>query len=351
MTRINTQPVLEPVTLGPYRLPNRMVMAPLTRARADKGHVPNELMAAYYAQRAGAGLIVSEATSVSGRGHGGPNTPGILNAAQAEGWRRVTAAVHERGGRMFLQLWHMGRQSPASLQPDGGPPVAPSAIPAEEGGVVPRALTTAEVYETIEEHRHGARLALEAGFDGVEIHGANGYLPDQFLHDGSNRREDEFGGSIPNRARFLIEITKAAIGVWGADRVGVRLSPAGTYGGMSDSSPWETYSYALAEVSRLGVAYIHLVEPREGETELTAARLRPLVAGPKLISAGGYTRELANEAVAAGHADLIAFGRWFISNPDLPRRFELGAALNPYDRSTFYAGGERGYVDYPALAV
>jgi len=307
-------------------------MAPMTRMRADRGNVPNELMAEYYAQRAGAGLIVSEATSVAPNGHGGENTPGIYTQEQADGWRAITDVVHAEGGRIFLQLWHVGRQFAVSP-------------------VTTQNLTVEGIRQVIAEYREGARLALEAGFDGVEIHGANGYLPDQFLEDGTNLRTDEYGGPVENRARFLLEVTQAAIDIWGADRVGVRLSPGGTFGEMSDSAPWETFSYAVGGLNALGVAYVHLVEPR-GRIDLSAARFRSLVTGDtKLITAGGYTRDSANRVISGGHADLVAFGRLFISNPDLPKRFELEAELNPYDRSTFYGGNARGYVDYPALAL
>jgi N-ethylmaleimide reductase len=337
------QPILEPVRLGSLTLPNRLVMAPLTRNRSAAGYIPWDLNALYYAQRASAGLIVSEATAVNPFGHGGTNTPGLYTAEQVEGWKLVTSAVHERGGRIFAQLWHTGRQAPAETIPAGAERQTTSSL--SQGGI----------QELIAAYGRATRNALAAGFDGVEIHGANGYLPDQFLQDGTNGRTDSFGGSVENRARFLQEITLAAIAEAGAARVGIRLSPGGTFGGMSDSNPWETFSYAVAQLDRLAPSYIHLVEPRNdlGEpTELATTRFRPLITRPtQLIVAGGYDRESANAAVAQGKADLVAFGRWFISNPDLPSRFAEEANLNPYDRTTFYGGGAKGYVDYPTLSV
>lgn len=358
--------LFSPVKLGPYELPNRIVMAPLTRNRAGKGNVPGPINATYYAQRASAGLIISEASQVSPQGVGYPNTPGIYSPEQVEGWRRVTDAVHAGGGRIFLQLWHVGRNSHPSLQPGGALPVAPSAIAPTEGTastyegpkpyVTPRALETEEIPGIIEQYRQGAENALAAGFDGVEIHSANGYLLDQFLHDGSNQRTDQYGGSIENRARLLLEVTEAVVGVWGADRVGVRLSPGGTFGSMYDSDPVALFDYVTIALNRFGLAYLHLVEPRisgnttveEDTPELGSHHFRPIFKGT-LIAAGGYDREKGNAVLAAGDADLVAYGRLFISNPDLPKRFALNAPLNEYDRSTFYGGDERGYTDYPSL--
>jgi N-ethylmaleimide reductase len=355
--------LLSPVKLGRYELPNRLVMAPLTRNRAGAGNVPHQLNATYYAQRASAGLIVTEATQISPQGVGYPATPGIHSPEQVEGWKLVTKAVHDRGGCIFLQLWHVGRISHPSLQPNGELPVAPSAIAPEgtastyEGEkpfVTPRALETEEIPGIVEDYRQAAKNALEAGFDGIEIHGANGYLIDQFLRDGSNQRTDRYGGSIENRARFLFEIVEAVTGVWGGDRVGIRLSPSGTFNSMSDSDPQALFSYVVSQLDRYNLAYIHIVEPRidngapEGQN-LTTGFFRSVYNGT-LISAGGHDQESGEAAIANGEADLIAYGRWYISNPDLPERFAANAELNPYDRSTFYGGDEKGYTDYPMMA-
>jgi N-ethylmaleimide reductase len=355
--------MLSPVRLGAYELPNRIVMAPLTRNRAGAGNVPGPLNATYYEQRASAGLIVTEATQISPQGVGYPSTPGIHSPEQMEGWRLVTDAVHARGGHIFLQLWHVGRISHPSLQPEGALPVAPSAI-APEGTastysgpqpfVTPRALAIEEIPGIIEDYRKAAENALKAGFDGVEIHSANGYLLDQFLQDGTNHRTDEYGGSMENRARLLMQVTAAVTSVWGGDRVGIRLSPSGVFNSMSDSNPKALFTYVVNELNRFDLAYLHLVEPRANETaspeqqELTCGYFRPVYRGT-LISAGGHDRESGDQAIASGDADLIAFGRLYISNPDLVERFAQNAPLNPYDRSTFYGGDERGYVDYPFL--
>jgi N-ethylmaleimide reductase len=357
-----------PAQVGPYRLSHRVVMAPLTRMRSDPGDVPSDLMVEYYAQRASeGGLIVSEATPVSIRGNGYAGAPGIYSDTQIAGWRSVTDAVHAKGSRIFQQLWHVGRQSHVDLQPNGEAPVAPSAIPAEgyaytkRGEVpfsMPRALELHEMPGIIEAFGAGAERAFRAGFDGVEIHGANGYLPDQFLQDGTNKRTDEYGGSVENRARFLLEVTQAAISAWGADRVGVRISPSGTYGSMSDSNPPATFGYVATQLDRLGIAYLHVVEPRikgteeisHGEAPVAAQHLRPKFSRT-LIAAGGFAPRSAEAIVAAGDADLVAFGRHFISNPDLPERLRRSLPLNRYDRSTFYGGDARGYIDYPAADV
>lgn len=358
--------LFSPVKLGRYELPNRIVMAPLTRNRAGVGNVPTPVNAEYYAQRASAGLIITEASQVSPQGMGNPQTPGIYSKEQVEGWRLVTDAVHERGGRIFLQLWHVGRISHPSLQPDGALPVAPSAI-APEGNaatyegeqpfVTPRALETEEIPGIIEQYRQGAQNALAAGFDGVEIHSANGYLLDQFLHNGSNQRTDQYGGSIENRARLLMEVTEAVTSVCGADRVGVRLSPSSTFNSMYDSNPEALFSYVANALDRFGLAYLHIVEPRvDGNVMLgrvlgfPASYFRPIFHGT-IITAGGYDRDSGNAVLAAGDADLVAYGRLFIANPDLPKRFALNAPLNTPDRLTFYGGDERGYTDYPALEL
>jgi N-ethylmaleimide reductase len=356
-----------PTQVGPYKLSHRVVMAPLTRMRSDPGDIPSDLMIEYYTQRTSrGGLIISEATPVSTRGNGYAGAPGIYSDTQIAGWQRVTNAVHAKGGHIFQQLWHVGRQSHVDLQPNGDPPVAPSAIAAEgyayskRGEVpfsMPRALELHEIPGIIEEFRSGAERALRAGFDGIEIHGANGYLPDQFLQDGTNKRTDEYGGPIENRARFLLEVTQAAISVWGADRVGVRIAPSGTYGSMSDSDPAATFGYVTTQLDRLGIAYLHVVEPRikgteeisHGRPPIAAQHLRPKFSRT-LIAAGGFTPASAEAVVTFGDADLVAFGRHFISNPDLPARLRHGLPLARYDRSTFYGGDARGYTDYATAA-
>jgi N-ethylmaleimide reductase len=346
--------VLTPLHIGPYDLPNRLIMSPMTRNRADVGNVPTAINAVYYAQRASAGLIITEATQVSPQGVGYPHTPGIHSAAQVEGWKQVTQAVHANGGRIFLQLWHVGRISHPSLQPDGALPVAPSAIQPEgqawttEGMkpyVTPRALELGEIPEVIEQYRAGAANAQAAGFDGVEIHAANGYLIDQFLRDKTNRRTDEYGGSIPNRTRLLIEIAEALIGIWGPERVGVRLSPLNPFNDIADSTPAETFGYVIDQLDRLRLAFLDIVE--DGAA-LDARHFRPSW-NQVLIANRGYDQERANALLSAGGADAVAFGIPFLANPDLPERFRRGAALNPPDRKTFYGGGEAGYTDYPFL--
>jgi N-ethylmaleimide reductase len=359
-----------PLPMGDVTLPNRIVMAPLTRMRSKQpGNVPWELNATYYAQRASAGLIISEATQISQQGQGYPGTPGIYSAEQVAGWRQVTDAVHGQGGRMFLQLWHVGRISHPSLQPGGGQPVAPSAIAAKNSGtytaewkptpiLTPRALETDEIPGIVADFKQGALHAKEAGFDGVEVHGANGYLLDQFLQDGSNQRSDAYGGSIENRARLLLEVVDAVIGVWGKGRVGVRLSPYGTFNDMQDSNPEALFTYVLQQLSQRNIAYVHLIEPRATtaggsdavmkDAPSTSALFREVFKGA-FISAGGYTPESAAEAVVSGQVDAVAFGRLFIANPDLPARIQRGAELNQYNRATFYGGAEKGYTDYPTL--
>jgi N-ethylmaleimide reductase len=366
---MKTPDLFTPLELGAITLPNRILMSPLTRMRAAMpGNVPRELNAEYYRQRSSAGLIISEATPVSPRGHGYFNTPGIHTAAQVEGWKLVTHAVHEAGGRMFLQLWHVGRQSHNDLQPNGELPVAPSAV-ASDGqspvapGVmrnhsVPRALDTNEIPIIVEEFRHGAELAMLAGFDGVEIHGANGYLLEQFLSDQANIRTDNYGGSLDNRARLMLEVTAAVTSVWGGGRVGIRLSPANTYGGIAHRDRFATYAHVIRELNPFKLAYIHLVEPRiagssdlaQFDEALDSHHFKPLITGDtRLISAGGHTFGTGTDTVRSGKADAIAWGRQFIANPDLVERFARGAALNRYDRDSFYGGTEKGYTDYPFL--
>ncbi|TDG03164.1 alkene reductase [Paraburkholderia guartelaensis] len=354
-----------PLQVGRYKLAHRVVMPPLTRMRAGAGNVPNPLAPEYYGQRATeGGLIIAEATQVSPYGQGYPATPGIHSEEQVAGWRKVTDAVHAKGGIIFLQLWHTGRSSHSSFQPNGELPVAPSAIAITGQTALtpewkpvpyetPRALELDEIPGIIEAYRKGARDAMAAGFDGVEIHGANGYLLQQFLDDSSNKRTDIYGGSVENRARLLIEVTQALIEIWGADRVGVRLSPFGTYNDVGDSDPVGLYGYVLTRLSELGIAYVSLIEARtsagmEIDTPQEIRQLRPFWPGT-LILAGGFTAESADKAIQTGLADAVAFGRQFIANPDLPARLRLGAPLNRYDRATFYGGGAAGYVDYAAL--
>ncbi|HUZ31792.1 MAG TPA: alkene reductase [Xanthobacteraceae bacterium] len=348
--------------LGPLHLPNRLVMAPMTRNRAGPGDVPGQISATYYVQRASAGLIVTEGTQVSAQGQGYARTPGIYSDAQVAGWKTITDAVHSAGGRIFLQLWHVGRISHPSVQPGGGIPVAPSAL--KPGGqvmtaqgmqdfVTPRALTTAEVAGVVEEFRRGAANAKRAGFDGVELHGANGYLIDQFLRDKANQRTDRYGGGALNRARFLIEVTEAIVGEWGGERVGVRLAPTNPFNDITDSNPAATFTVAVNELSRFGLGYLHIVEPLP--TDPIAAGEKPDIEFFRRIWRGalmgnkGYDLARANAALHAGTVDLVSFAALFLANPDLPERFRRGAALNAPDRPTFYAGGEKGYIDYPAI--
>jgi N-ethylmaleimide reductase len=351
------------LSIGNLELPNRIVMAPLTRNRAGKGNVPHALNVEYYVQRASAGLIITEATQVSPQGVGYPLTPGIHSAEQIAGWKQVTDAVHEQGGRIFLQLWHVGRISHPSLQPNDELPVAPSAIAPTAGValtyegpkpfVTPRALETDEIPGVVEQFRQGAKNALEAGFDGVEIHGANGYLPDQFLRDGTNKRTDEYGGSIENRARFLLEVTEAVVSVWGGNRVAIRLSPSGTFNDMSDSDAQATFGYVVEALNRFDLAYLHLVEGGEGDlrhggTPVPTSYFRAIYKGNLLVN-GNYDREKGDAVIASGDADFVSFGVKFLANPDLPERLKLNAELNQPDFATFYGGNAKGYTDYPAL--
>jgi N-ethylmaleimide reductase len=355
--------LFSPFRLGPLTLPNRVVMAPMTRNRAGPGNVPGPLAAAYYAQRSSAGLIVSEATQVSPQGVGYPGTPGIHSAEQVAGWQRVTEAVHGAGGRIYLQLWHVGRISHPSLQPDGALPVAPSAIaPAgqamtREGMkpfVTPRTLETAEIPGIVEDYRRGARNARQAGFDGVELHGANGYLVDQFLRDRTNKRTDRYGGSAQNRARFLVEVTEAIVGEWGAERVGVRLSPTTPFNDMADSDPAATFAVAVGELDRFGLAYLHVVEPIATDPapagEMPDIRFFRKLWRGVLIGNKGYDLERAKAALRDGLADLVSFAVLFLANPDLPERLRRGGPFNPPDRKSFYGGDAHGYIDYPPLA-
>lgn len=346
--------LLDPIRIGELELPNRVIMSPLTRRHAGEGRVPNDLMAEYYTQRAGAGMILTEATSISPMGVGYPDTPGIWTGEQVAGWKKVTDSVHRAGGCIFLQLWHVGRISDPYFL-DGAPPVAPSAIAAgghvnilrpERPFVVPRALTLEEIPGVIGEFRAAAANAQRAGFDGVEIHAANGYLIDQFLEDCANRRTDEYGGSIENRVRFLLEITDAVIGIWGSGRVGVHLSPRGDMYSMGDSDPAALFTHAARELSRRKVAFLcvreSLVEPRRGPL------MRKAFDGV-FIANEGFTRETGQQLLDEGGADAIAYGILYIANPDLPERFRRNAPLNTPNPDTFYGPEVRGYVDYPAL--
>jgi 2,4-dienoyl-CoA reductase-like NADH-dependent reductase (Old Yellow Enzyme family) len=343
-----------PIRIGDLDLPNRILMAPLTRSRAGAERVPNATMVEYYRQRASAGLILSEATAVAPEGVGYADTPGIWSAAQVEGWKQVTRAVHEAGGHIFLQLWHVGRIShPLFL--GGALPVAPSAIAPkghvslvrpETSYVVPRALAREELPRIVTQFEDGARNAQIAGFDGVEIHGANGYLLDQFLQDRSNQRDDDYGGSIANRARLMLEVTDAVIGVWGASRVGMHLAPRGDAHDVGDSDPLATFSHVARELGRRRIAFIAARE------HAGAGRIGPQLKqafGGVYVANEGFDLASGNAVIESGEADAVAFGRTFIANPDLPRRFATGAALNPPDFATFYAGGAKGYTDYPAL--
>ncbi|WPB59379.1 alkene reductase [Xylophilus sp. GOD-11R] len=348
--------LFSPLQMGALSLKNRIVMAPLTRTRAiGPGRVPNRLMADYYAQRAGAGLILSEATSVTPMGVGYPRTPGIWSDEQVQGWKLVTDAVHAAGGLIVLQLWHVGRiSSPDYL--DGRTPVAPSAIAPQghvslirpqQAYVQPRALELAEIAEVVEAYRVGAANAKRAGFDGVQLHGANGYLLDQFLQDGTNRRTDAYGGSIENRARLLLEATDAAISVWGADRVGMHLAPRADSHDMGDSDLAATFGYVARELGRRGIAFI---AARESQA---APRLGPQLKaafGGAYIANEGLDQAAGQKLLDAGEADAVAYGKLFIANPDLPARFEAGAPLNAWDAGTFYAEGAHGFTDYPALS-
>jgi N-ethylmaleimide reductase len=364
MTKQSTNEIdlFAPLQLGTLFLPNRVVMAPMTRNRAGPGNAPTALNAAYYAQRASAGLIITEATQISPQGLGYPGTPGIHSAGQVAGWNEVTDAVHAAGGRIFLQLWHVGRISHPSLQPGGALPVAPSAVaPAGQAWtldgmkpyVVPHALTDGEIAGIVADYRRAAARARQAGFDGVELHGANGYLVDQFLRDKTNQRGDRYGGSALNRARFLIEATQALIAEWGAARVGVRLSPTNPFNDMGDSDPAATFSTAVRELARLDIGYLHIVEP--GDTDPVCAGERPdlsffrrLWRGP-LMANKGYDLARANAVLHEGKADLISFATLYLANPDLPERLRRGGPFNAADRKTFYGGGAAGYTDYPAL--
>jgi N-ethylmaleimide reductase len=350
-------PLLARTRLGRLELPNRVVMAPMSRRRAGPHGVPTALMATYYAQRASVGLIITESTALAPAGAGSTGAPGIYTEEQTAGWRAVTDAVHERGGRIFLQLWHAGRATHPAFLPSGTEPVGPSAL-APAGDIAtptgrqpyptPRALVSPEIAGIVGQFADGARRARAAGFDGVEIHAAQGFLIDQFLRDGANRRSDAYGGPIERRARFLLEVTAAVCAAWDADRVGVQLSPTSPLHGMTDSDPAATFGYAAEVLDRFGLAYLHVAEPivpQQPVAPLTPS-LRARFRGPFMVN-GGYTYATAEAAISAGAADLVSFGRPLIANPDLVERFVTGAALAQPDPSTFYGGDERGYTDYP----
>lgn len=353
--------LFEPYALGPLTLANRIVMAPLTRNRAGKGLVPSEFAAEYYAQRASAGLLISEATQISRQGQGYQDTPGIYSPAQIDGWRAVTDAVHAKGGRIFAQLWHVGRISHVDLQPDGGAPVAPSALRAESKTFVnnsfvdvsePRALELEELPGIINDFRQAAANAIAAGFDGVEIHGANGYLLDQFAKDGANLRDDAYGGSIVNRARLLLEVASAVASEIGSQRTGIRISPVSPANGITSSDPQAQFDYIVDQLSALDLVYLHVVEGATGGPRDVApfdyAGLRRRFKNT-YIANNGYDLALAKQQLAENKADLFAFGRPFIANPDLVERLKTGAPLAELDPNTLYGGGAAGYIDYPTL--
>lgn len=358
-----TNSLFQPYDLGPLTLANRIVMAPLTRNRAAAGLVPGPFAAEYYAQRATAGLIIAEATQISPQAQGYQDTPGIYSAEQVAGWRVITEAVHAKGGRIFLQLWHVGRVSHVDLQPGGAAPVAPSAIAAGTKTFVnntftetsmPRALLAEEIPGIVEDFSTAAANAIAAGFDGVEIHGANGYLLDQFAKDGANQRTDAYGGSVQNRARLMLEVAAAVSAKIGAARTGIRISPVSPANGVSCSDPQPQFDHIVDGLSKLGLVYLHVVEGATGGARDVApfdfAGLRRRFGGT-YIANNGYDLTLATAHLAAGEADLIAFGRPFIANPDLVARLQSGAALAAIDPATLYGGGAKGYIDYPALGV
>lgn len=348
--------LFNPLTIGALELPNRIVMSPLTRSRAGSERTPNDLMVEYYTQRSSAGLIISEATAVTPMGVGYADTPGIWSEKQVEGWKKITNGVHKAKGRIFLQLWHVGRISdPIFL--DGEIPVAPSAVRPkghvslvrpEKPYVTPRALQTDEIGSIVEAFRIGAENAKKAGFDGVEIHGANGYLLDQFLQDSTNKRADEYGGSLENRARFMLEVTDAVISVWGADRVGMHLAPRGDVHDMGDSNLLATFTYVSEQLKKRNIAFICA---REAMRDDWFAPILKKSFGGVYIANEGFTKETAEDVIVKGKADAVAFGQLFIANPDLPYRFKTGEQLNIPDTSTFYVGADKGYTDYPFAHV
>jgi N-ethylmaleimide reductase len=373
MTLKRRTALFTPVALGGIQLKHRVVMAPLTRSRSiQPDSVPGDLMAEYYVQRASdGGLIIAEATNISVTSRGWLGAPGLYSDEQVQGWRKIVDGVHAKGGKMMAQLWHTGRSSHISLT-GGEMPVSASVNPSywqntdhltstSEGWVTPsphRALTVPEIAAIVEDYRDAAERAKQAGFDGVELHGANGYLLDQFLQDNSNHRTDEYGGSIENRSRFLLEAVRAVASVWPGERVGVRIGPGGTWNDMADSNPDELFSYVAEQLNQFGLAYLHVIEPRvkgnivihEGQAPVASERLGKFFKGP-IVAAGGFEPDSAEEAVEKKIAAAVAFGRYFVSNPDLPKRIQEGLPLTDYDRDTFYTFDARGYTDYPAYAA
>lgn len=357
-----------PVNLGAIQLKNRLVMAPLTRMRAVAGHVPNPLAKTYYAQRASAGLIITEATQISPLGMGYPATPGIYSPEQTAGWKEIVDAVHAKGGSIVAQLWHVGRISHSSLHPEHGAPEAPSAI-APAGQTygadwqlhdyeTPKAMSVEDIARLLKDYELAAQNAKAAGFDGVEIHAANGYLLDQFLQDKTNQRQDQYGGSIENRLRIVGEVIEAVAKVFPSDRIGIRLSPYGTFNDISDSDPVALFSAAIQKLNGYNLAYLHMIEPRSTsagggdqvfeDAPITSEMFRAAYQG-KFLTAGGYDQAMGEKVLEEGLADAVAYGRLYISNPDLAERFQKNAPLNPYNRATFYGGQEAGYTDYPTL--
>ncbi|MBT9311556.1 alkene reductase [Leptothoe kymatousa] len=356
--------LFQPLKIGAISLPNRMIMAPLTRARSGPSRVPNDLMVEYYQQRASAGLIITEATQISEQAAGWVQTPGIYTAEQVAGWQKITQAVHQRGGKIVLQLWHTGRASHPDFQPQGALPVSASAIAPQgeihtplgkKSFVAPRPLTLEEIPAVIEDYATATQNAKAAGFDGVEIHGANGYLIDQFLRDGSNQRTDRYGGSVENRTRFLLEVTEAVVNAWSCDRVGVRLSPYVGFNDMHDSNPLATFTHVAKALSPYNLAYLHVIEAlpghfmaAAGDVETALPHLKQAFQGPTILN-GGYDATTGAAAIANNKTDAIAYGVPFIANPDLVERVQQGAALNEADGTTFYTHGRQGYTDYPSL--
>jgi N-ethylmaleimide reductase len=371
MTKNEVRKLFTPLQIGPVTLKHRVVMAPLTRNRSEQpGDIPGDMMLEYYAQRASdGGFIISEATAISVTARGWFGAPGLYSDQQVEGWKKIVAAVHSKGGRMFSQLWHTGRSSHVEM--GGQAPVSASVNPAywqdashlvstPGGWTLPsphRALDISEIPGIVEDYRRAAARAKAADFDGVELHAANGYLPDQFLQDGSNKRTDAYGGSIENRSRFLLEVVEAMVSVWGGNRVSVRFAPSGSWNGMADSNPQALFAYVTQHLNRFGLAYLHIIEPRvkgnvvliDGLAPVASQQLRKIFQG-KIIAAGGFEPDTAEAIVEEGDADAVAFGRHFLSNPDLPKRIEKGLPLNDYDRDTFYTFEPHGYIDYPSYA-
>jgi len=355
---MSTKDLFSAVTIGNMNLANRMVMAPMTRNRAAEGNIPQDINVEYYRQRAGAGLIITEASQVSPEGVGYPATPGIYNQQQADGWRKITDAVHDEGGHIYLQLWYCGRISHPDLLPDNQTPVAPSAIRPEgeaitfegmKAFVEPRALETGEIQNIVAQYKNAAQLAKQAGFDGVEIHAANGYLLDQFLRDGTNQRQDNYGGSFENRTRLILEVVDAVAEIWDSSQIGVRISPDNSFNDIHDSNPQALFNYVAEVLNLKQLGYLHVVEGGfMGEHDVDYDQIRQRFNG-KYMANLGYDREKAESAIASGHADLVSFGTLFLANPDLVARFRTDAELNTPDQDTFYGGDEHGYTDYPFM--